>query len=388
MLLYLILFIIPVIAYTNNGIENRNNKFLIWYTGLLALFVGLSDMLGGYDRYIYGAVFDDLANHIGYDSVEIKDFFQFETGFSVLTYLIALITENRYIYIFILTLIIYYNIYLSFKRHIINYPLAFIIFLGLFFFFTFTYLRQVLSVTISWLAIKYILDKNWKVSILYLAVIALMHKSGLVFSLLVFIPTKKWSQKQVITTLIVCLIIGLSGVTSSLYDRFVAITDVASVNNYSDVQGARLAYILEVIFFVWAILSNYSKIEDNKYNNLFLNMCWCFCAMLLLFLRSENGGRMSWYFIFGIIYVLTYIATKSSSSIISNAKSNFSKLILVVMLLLYVRIYYSWQPYELLYPYKTFLTDGHRDLDPIWAKYEYDHNYDADKFYRPIFRFY
>lgn len=387
MLLYLILFIIPLIAYVNNGSENRSKKFLIWYTGLLALFVGLSDMLGGYDRYIYGAVFDDLANQIGNNSVEIKDFFQFETGFSILTYLIALITENRYIYIFILTLIIYYNIYVSFRRHIVNYPFAYIIFLGVFFFFTFTYLRQVISVTISWLAIKYILDKNWKETILYLIVIALMHKSGIVFSLILLIPTKKWEQRQIITTLVICLIIGLSGVTSSLYDRFVAITDVVSVNNYSDVQGARLAYILEVLFFVWIILSNYDKIEDTRYNNLFLNMCWCFCAMLLLFLRSENGGRMSWYFIFGIIYTITYIASKQTNSIYSTVKSSFSKLILVVMLILYVRIYLSWQPYELLYPYKTFITNGYREADPIWAKYEYDHNYDNDKFYRPIFRF-
>lgn len=387
MLLYLILFLIPIIAYANHGGENRNKTFLTIYTGILALFVGLSDMLGGYDRYIYGAVFDNLADHISSGSVSISHFFQFETGFSILTYLIALITENRYIYIFILTLIIYYNIYISFKRYIINYPLAYIIFLGLFFFFTFTYLRQVISVTISWLAIKYILEKNWKVTILYLVIIALMHKSGLVFSLIIFIPAKRWTPKQVILVMFTCFVIGLSGITSSLYDRFVAITDVASANDYSEVQSARFAYILEVIFFVWVILSNYGKIQSTKQNAIFLNMCWCFCAMLLLFLRSENGGRMSWYFIFGIIYTLTSIASQHSTTIINNVKSNFSKLIIVVMFVLYARIYFSWQPYELLYPYKTFLTNGYRESDPIWAKYEYDHGYDVDKFHRPVFRF-
>ena len=28
----------------------------------LALFVGMSDMLGGYDRYIYGELFDNIAD--------------------------------------------------------------------------------------------------------------------------------------------------------------------------------------------------------------------------------------------------------------------------------------------------------------------------------------
>ena len=36
----------------------------------------------------------------------------------------------------------------------------------------------------------------------------------------------------------------------------------------------------------------------------------------------------------------------------------------------------------LLYPYKSFFTNGIRKGDSIEMKYEYDHNYDYDKFYR------
>ena len=32
--------------------------------GALALFVGLADMFGGYDRYIYGEVFDSIADGV------------------------------------------------------------------------------------------------------------------------------------------------------------------------------------------------------------------------------------------------------------------------------------------------------------------------------------
>lgn len=58
-----------------------------------------------------------------------------------------------------------------------------------------------------------------------------------------------------------------------------------------------------------------------------------------------------------------------------------------VMLALYVRVYFAWQNYNNLYPYKTFLTNGYRVPDYSWERYEYDHGYDQDKFYRPAFRF-
>ena len=58
-------------------------------------------------------------------------------------------------------------------------------------------------------------------------------------------------------------------------------------------------------------------------------------------------------------------------------------LMIVICLGLYVRVYNSWQMYLNLYPYKTFMTNGYRVGDYSWIHYEYDHNYDRDKFHRP-----
>lgn len=60
MWLYLILFAIPLIAFKTSG-DGRSKVFLIGYLALIALFVGMSDMFGGYDRYIYGEAFDSIA---------------------------------------------------------------------------------------------------------------------------------------------------------------------------------------------------------------------------------------------------------------------------------------------------------------------------------------
>ena len=53
-----------------------------------------------------------------------------------------------------------------------------------------------------------------------------------------------------------------------------------------------------------------------------------------------------------------------------------------LMTLLFLRIDYYWD--YLINPYKTFLTDGHRQNDRTFYGYEYDQQYDKDKFYRPV----
>ena len=42
--------------------RNRNVIPLALFLLFLSLFVGFSDMFGGYDRYIYGEVFDSIAD--------------------------------------------------------------------------------------------------------------------------------------------------------------------------------------------------------------------------------------------------------------------------------------------------------------------------------------
>lgn len=387
MWLYLIIFSIPVVAYFAGGAINRNKKFLAVYLGALALFVGLSDMFGGYDRYIYGGVFDAIADGVtygmGYKSIYAMGIF--EPGYSALSYVLAWVTENRYIYIFIVTLIIYFCLYRSFEKNITNYPLALIMFLGMVFFFTFTYLRQVLAFSVAWLGVTYLIEnKRWKFFLIVLLV-ALLHKSGIVFALLYFIPLKKIKPGIVITILIGCAILGFSGVTGTLYDAFASVSDEEGRYGNSMASGVRIAYFLEVVFFVWAILSNYNRIKPTRRNLVFLNMAWCFCAFLLLFIRSSDGGRVAWYFTLGIIYIITLICSTERAKII--VKNTFGSIMIVVMLALYVRVYVSWQIFNNLYPYKTFLTDGHRDPDYSWRHYEYDHRYDRDKFHRPAFRF-
>lgn len=388
MWLYLIFFAIPTLWYyvSSNGSRNKNVLLLFAFMCLLALFVGFSDMFGGYDRYIYGEIFDNIADVTtikgDYSDSLLYNFYSSEIGYTLLNVLISFFTENRYIFILIVTLIIYTLLFVSIKKYTVNYPLATILFLGLWFFFTFTYLRQVLGATIVWLGVQYVIERKfWKFMVVVLIGFS-MHNSAIIFFPLYFVPRRKFSPKIIVWIMLFLLILGMSSLPNSLFEVYEGSSVVERHGEYNASGGLRVAYILEAFFFLYLILKNYRYIPTDKSHVVLLNMALIFCGILLLFVRSENGGRLSWYYMIGIISTLTFIYNYRY-----NIQTLGSFLIIGVCLFLYLRIYTNWQAYNLLFPYKTFLTDGYRDNDIIRKTYEYNYNYDEDKFCRKAFRF-
>ena len=387
MWLYLLIFFIPVFFFlsTNPG-RNQHSSFLFLFLLGLSFFVGFSDMFGGYDRYIYGEIFDNIADVTtikgDYSDSLLYNFYSNEIGYTLLNVLISFFTENRYIFILIVTLIIYTLLFISIKKYTVNYPLATILFLGLWFFFTFTYLRQVLGATIVWLGIRYVIERKfWKFMVVVLIGFS-MHNSAIIFFPLYFIPQRKFSPKLIVGIMLSLLVLGLSSIPNSFFEVYESSSIVERHAEYNASGGLRVAYILEAFFFLYLILKNYKNIPNDKQHVVLLNMALVFCGILLLFVRSENGGRLSWYYMIGIISTLTFIYSYRY-----NIQTLGSFLIIGVCLFLYLRIYTNWQAYNLLSPYKTFLTDGYRDNDIIRKTYEYNYNYDEDKFCRKAFRF-
>ncbi|WP_028896077.1 EpsG family protein [Prevotella sp. HUN102] len=389
MWLYLIIIFIPIFLYSFGGEKIARNKLVLGlYMSFLAFFVGMSDMMGGSDRYLYSSHFDDIAdwmrNGISISDPQIADVY--EKGFVALNCLVAMFSKNRYIFILCITLLMYFNFYVAIKRHIKNYPFAMIIFLCLYFYFTFTYLRQMMGVSFAALSIKYLLEKKRVAFLLFILLVVLMHKSGVFYALIFFIPVKKLKPSYVILGLSFCLLLGLSGVSSYIYDIYIETTSMDISNSYAEESGIRWAYILEVILFAGTILYNYDKIENNRENIIFTNMALMFCATLLVFLRSGNGGRLSWYFMFGIMYVFSTLVSQRSLLKLY-AKKQLALVVVGMLFFQYIRVYINWQNYLNLYPYKTFLTNGYREGDYSWIHWEYDHQYDNNKLYREPFSF-
>ena len=380
MIIYIILFLIPAISYFyyKDNKQASYKPFLFFFISL-AVFVGLGDMLGGYDRYIYGDLFDNLADllkiGIPITSSNIYQAYNTEFGYIGLNWAIAHITSNRYIFIFLYTICMYAIILHSFRKYAKNYPLASILFMALVFYFSFTYLRQMFAAAIIGLSIRYIIERKF---LKYCAIIIAafsFHNSAIIFFPMYFIANKKYSKARILLLMSACFIIGVTGITSNLYNLFDDISTRAAHADYAVQEDTRIAYILEAGFFLFFLIKSYYHLPDTKQNIVLYNIALAFCAILLLFIRSENGGRLSWYFVYGLIFSLTQLLTTKNGK-----RHHFDLYIISVSLFLFLRITIEWS--FNMCPYKTFLTPGHTAEEWIYEKYEYDLKYDMDKFYR------
>ena len=385
MWLYLIIIFIPIIYFFTTINKKTNTQvFLFIYIFFLSFFVGMSDMFCGYDRYIYGYLFDSIADittiNEDYLSQGCFNYFAGEYGFTLLNILISFISENRYIFILIVTIIIYWLLYHSIKKYTCNYPLALVLFMGLWFYFTFTYLRQVLGATIVWLSIDYIIKRDFKRFFIVWLVAYSMHNSAIIFFPFYFVAAKKYQNNHIYLAIVLALLLGITPIPNLLFNAYQSISVFERANDYNALGGFRIAYILESACFLTIIIPIYKNIYTQKEIVIF-NMSLVFCLLLLLFVKSENGGRLSWYFMLGIISTITTICTKFYK------KPVLVFFIIAICLFQYTRVYYAWQQYLNLYPYKSFLTNGYRKGDYSWENFEYDHNYDENKLYRKALRF-
>lgn len=386
MLVYLSVFFIALIYLydAEKTGSTKSTKMLAWFLGGLAFFIGMGDMIGGYDRYIYGEIFDNsadirLAGGSMNDVINMNGAFS-EKGYMFFGYVVSYITANRYIYILIATIVMYYLYYFSIKKYTDNYPLACIVFLGFFYYFTATYLRQALAVGLIWLSVNFIIKKNFPVFFLLVMLATTFHTSAFIFLPMYFIGGRRFPIYGVFAFLFICFLLGFSSLPQLITSYTGETTEMESrfEHSASDWGGARLDYIIETAFFIWVLYKNRYSIPADRKSLIFFNILYGFCAILLLFMRMGQGGRIGWYFMIGIIYVLTYFG--NYSVLIKDMKL----FVILLCFVLFFRITNGWA--FNLTPYKTFLTNGYPCGERyIYNKYEYDGNYTNNKFYRPVF---
>lgn len=376
---YLLVFIIASIyLLISNYWHAEKNKFLLAsFFAYIAIFVGLGDMIGGYDRYIYGDGFDAIAD-VMRTSRNLKEvtylIHKNEYGYFLWEFLISLFTENRYIFILMTTLLAYVLYFNVFKRYIDNYPLGIILFLGLFYYFTMTYLRQVLACGIAWLSFKYIWERKPVAFFSTVLIAYTFHSSAILFMPAYFIPHKKYSKDFIIKMLVLSLIIGLTPIPTKLLAM--QNDDMGAGLGYADqIQGFRIEYVLEVFLFVYILFKNYKFIPNDRKNLTMLNLSFVYCATLFVFMRFGQGGRMVWFFMFPIIYMFVKLADRK------HAFTWMKPTLFIMSLFLFLRISIAWSGQNT--PYKTFLTDGEPCGDgTIYELYEYNRGYTKDKFIR------
>lgn len=387
MISYYLIFAISLIYYfiqSRQRIPSSNLFFSLML--IIALFIGLGDMIGGYDRYIYGEAFDSIADEMRGERKLLRLFYLVngnEYGYFVWQVIVSIFTPNRYVFILLTTLTIYLLFFRVMKKYMLDYPLAVVLLMGMLFYFSMTYLREVFGVAIFWQGIRYIWERKlWKYMLVVLLA-ASFHTSILIVLLFYFIPLKRYSKKSIIALLLICLLIGLTSIPNEIVVYAGDFTGKSAGGEFGfneQDQGFRIEYVLEVLFFIWLIFKSYDKIDMDKRTLTFLNMTIGLCLILLFFMRFGQGGRLVWPLYIGVFYMIPYSISKNKSSVLLNP------MVLVLFTLLFARITIAWE--SLIVPYKTFLTDGIPAGDgTIFNENEYDLGYVNNKFYRPAFDF-
>lgn len=380
MLPYLIIFFLTLaLDFFYSTKRPPFTVFLIFCIGIGA-FVGLGDMMGGDDRYIYCEIFDIQADLLqaGYPIFN-PTFIKLtapEYGYGLIYSTIAFFTRNRYIFILIYTLIMYILAAFAIYRATTRPFFGMIIFLAMMFCFSMTYLRQVMAVLIIWNAIVFVEKRNLLLYILCVLAASQVHTSAIYMIILYFIPIKKFNPVSIIIIMIILLGVGMTGITSFLASSYGNIMDqseksIGYAKNASN-AGFRIAYFFESLLFLILLLINYSNIPNTKKFLTYANTNLLFCGMLFLFIRSSDGGRIAWYSIIGVIAITSWLCSQKRNILIYG-------FITVLSLLLYLRILIGWG--TTVAPYKTFLTPGHMS-EYYFVNAEYDYNYETDKFYR------
>jgi len=385
MFIYIIAYLIILVLALSQNKKKQGLGPLITWTTLICLICGLRDMLGGYDSYIYAEVFDitsdDLDRGVGFWKTMAIELNPTELGYGIYNVLLAYITANRYIFFFISAVFIFSSLY----HHVCTlskYPyLTFFILFCIWYFFSFTYIRQVMATCIAWYAIPYAIQRKPVPFFLIVGFAATFHNSALLFLAVYFFAEKRFTKKQILLFSALSLLIGLTPIGPLIFGMLGgSINEVKATGATEHISSGRLDYVLEAAFFLTLIYYKYDDIPKSKKYTCMLNIALLFIFVLTFFVRFSDGGRMSWFFLIGIACTMSQISMKSKKNI------DVKFVTIIVMTLLYFRIVFGWG--ILLSPYKTFLTDGVRKGDFIGEEYEYDNLYEKNKTYRPVFKFF
>lgn len=363
MLIYIFLLLIialpALFLYSNKTLGVR--PIYIWlFIAVISFFSGIRDMIGGYDIYIYASYFDSI-NTLG-------NYHNYEYGYYFLSLVINTIGGDRYLFFFIVSLIITIGTFSLIARYSRFSYLAVLIVFSKFFLMSFVYLRQGVSIAIAWLAIKFALNRQFFRFSCTIFMATLFHKSALLFFIIYFLTDRTISNRNISVLFLMSLLLGLSpfiSISSSFIGEVASSTKLMKYGTNS--FNVNYLYILEAIFFVIPIfMINKNKIYTRK-DILFFNICIIYICILLLTIKDGTAYRYSWVFLIGLSITVPKII-----SLLENKKIAYlyQAAFVLYLSLLYIRLVLLWDGGDFL-PYKSIFEDFNRNGRWEFMEYEY-----------------
>lgn len=384
MLPYIIIFLIILIFAMRDmqshsmNIDTRKS-LILFLTLLLSLFVGLRDMIGGYDVYIYGEIFDitppitSFQHFLSVASGKDPSLPQIlEPGYIAIGGLIKLFTDNRYHFFLILSILSYFMIFRTFNKFMPFVFLAIFIFSCKFMLMSFVYVRQMLAMAIVWSAIPAIFKRDILRFSILIFIAFIIHNSALLFFPVYFLGLKQYSSRLISVAIILSFALGLTPFFSSVLGGVGETMNIEKAQLYANkgVGGINYFYVLESTLIGFFLYFNRNRFYKGEESTLFFNLALGYVCLTFFTLRDATGIRFVWYFLIGIIYVISAIPylyryqPMMRQTLLIGTVVYFSAL--------HFRLLTVWDFGDMM-PYQTYLNETKRPS--IWRDREYTMKY-------------
>jgi len=315
-----------------------------------AFMVGSRDMIGGFDVYIYGEVFEAPMSDIQTGTI-------FEKGYMLFNYFVRYITNDRYVFFFLCALLTYFLHGSIIKKTSPLVLFSAFIYFSKFFLMSFIYVRQFLAMGIIWLTILYLLKNKRLIPILLCFLAFTFHRSSIVFVPFIFLYSIKFNKVQLLFLVLITMSIFMTPIGSFLLKGLAESIEDNKLVVYSQLSaGINFLYVLEIILLLFVLIKFSEDFRKNTNTNFIFNGLILYVLITIMGLTNATYIRFGWYYyifvIIGLPYVYLYIKN-------DKAKYFYKLLVFVYFGLMGLRMLFVWDSGDML-PYKAFYIESER----------------------------
>ena len=288
-----------------------------------------------------------------FENINKYNFSNIEYGYYILNRAVYFISDNYQFFLFIITAIIYFNLYFFLKNYSKHIRISLLLFILLGFFDnSLNLIRQLLGISIILYSYKYILSRNFIKFISIIILASFFHRTSLIFIFAYFlhkIPYKKNIWKYYI----LCIVI-IYFVSSFIFDFIKSTGLYSSYFSSSDFgiqDSIKLAPLLNFVQYFSIILSSLLCLNRNDKKSYYLIILLMFGSFFtLMSFRFTQIDRLSFYYsIFTILLI---------PNIYINHKNKFTFYYLIfwisILIVRYCLVSFLRPEWSGVYPYKFY----------------------------------
>lgn len=267
--------------------------------------VDLINYIGGY-QFIGSMHFGELLSRL--HLIKIADLvypYAYESGYTVLNWIASKLGLSFHGFLVLLAAFTMLSVGVFIYRYSVRPWLSFVLFIGLgMYTYSFGILRQTIALSILLWSIPYVEKKKYKPLIAIFALAFTIHRSSIIFALLVFFANFKIKKEQILKYLFLC--IGLTFLSPYLY-RFLIVKILSILRKeryFSTAFSLNNQIILMFTIAILVVLLIDFKAFQNPTNRL---VFWGFLLSIpfeILGMNNDGFARIiEYYYIFAIILI-------------------------------------------------------------------------------------